>query len=261
MKEKWSTLPEDVRTEITRREEATATGVQKLMQHYEPMEEIYNTLLPYEQYFEHIQEDPRQYLTSMMGVEQTLRLGNPAQKIEMVLALADTYGVPIRPALDAAMNGKLNELMQNAHQQHKTPPAVPPHIQRELEEQRQWRAQVEDQAATGELQEFAAQPGHEYLDHVRDDMADLIESGVVETYQDAYDLAIWRNPQLRAQAQAQQNGQQMLSGVQQRQQAAAAVVAPGQAPLTTGEPDDKGADVYDDVRRAWNANARAGGVA
>jgi hypothetical protein len=258
MKEKWSKIPEDIRQEITRREEATAVGVQRLQQHYEPMEQIYNTLLPYEGYFEHIQEDPRDYLTSMMQTEQTLRLGNPAQKIELLLALADTYGVPIRSALDSAMNGKLGELMQQAHEFHKTPAPVPPQIMRELQEARQYKEQIEDYAASTELEQFAQEPGHEYLDHVRDDMANLIEAGYAVSYQDAYDLALWRNPQLRPVYIQQQTAAQTAapSPIQRRQQAAAAIASPGPAPLEYGSEEATGEeDIHDAVRKAWNAQA------
>lgn len=258
MKEKWPKIPEDIRQEITRREEATAVGVQRLQQHYEPMEQIYNTVLPYEQYFEHIQEDPREYITSMINAEQTLRLGNPAQKIEMILALADTYGVPMRTALDSAMGGKLGDLMAEAHQFHKTPTPVPPQIMRELQEARQYKEQIEDYAASSELQQFAAEPGHEYLEQVRDDMANLIEGGYAATYQDAYDLALWRNPQLRPVYIQQQTQAQTAqpTPIQTRQRAAAAIVAPASAPLEYGsEQPGEDDDIHDAVRKAWNAQS------
>ena len=260
-KAKWATIPEDIRVEITRREEATAYGVQKLMQQYEPMEQIYNALAPYEQYFDHIQVDPRSYLTSMMNAEQTLRLGNPAQKMEMILSMADAYGVELRKVVDTAMGGKLQEVMQQAHQHHKTPPQVPQEIMQELYERRQWQAQMEDAAATDELDEFAAEPGHDFLEYVREDMAQLLEAGVVETYQDAYDLACFRNPQIRAGVAARQAGQAQLTGVRARQAAAAAVVAPQGAPLVqSGDQPADTDDTYEAVRKAWNTAAAGGGV-
>jgi len=260
MKAKWNAIPPDIREEITRREQATAYGVQKLQQHYEPMGEIYNTVAPFNQYFQHIQVDPREYIKSMVGVEQTLRLGNPAQKMTMLISLGDTYGVPLRNALNEALGGKLEELMQQSHQHHNTPAPIPPHIQQELDEQRAWRTQIEDSAAETELVQFSSQPGHEYLEYVREDMADLIESGMAEDYQGAYDLACWRNPQVRPhfiQAQAQaQSGISQPSVLQQRQQAAAQIVPPGQAPLEFGAdgPGDTD-DIHEAVKRAWVANS------
>jgi hypothetical protein len=258
MKEKWGTLPPDVREEITRREEATAVGVRQLKQYYEPMEELYNTLAPFEQYFDHIQEDPRQYLHSMIGVEQTLRLGNPAQKMTMVLSLAEQYGVPLRAALDAAMGGKLDETMAQAHQYHQTPPQIPPDVALRLQELQQWKEQVEDQAAESELAEFVADDAnHPYYEHVREDMADLIEYGYAEDYQAAYDLACWRNPQVRAHYIASYGQQPQPQGqIQQRHAAAAFVLAPGSAPLENGaDQPNEGDDIHEAVRKAWNANA------
>ena len=108
--------------------------------------------------------------------------------------------------------------------------------------------------------QFSSQPGHEYLEYVREDMADLIESGMAEDYQGAYDLACWRNPQVRPhfiQAQAQaQSGISQPSVLQQRQQAAAQIVPPGQAPLEFGAdgPGDTD-DIHEAVKRAWVANS------
>jgi len=257
MKGKWNKIPQDIREEITRREEATAVGVQKLQQYYEPMEEIYKSILPFEAYFEHIKEDPRAYLSSMIQVEQTMRLGNPAQKMTMVISLAEQYGVPIRNILNSAMDGKLDEMLMQAHQHHGTPTPIPPQVQQELTQLQQWKDSIEEQAADNELIQFAADPAHQYLDYVRDDMADLIEYGYAQTYQDAYDLAIWRNPQLRPYLIQQYAGNPQPGGqLAQRQAAARSVVPPGSAPLLTGaEEIDDNDDIHDAVRKAWNQNS------
>lgn len=260
MKDKWNSIPEDIRQEITRREEASAAGVQKLMQQTEGARTLFGSMQEYVPYFNDIGMQPGPYLHTLINMEQTMRLGNPAQKIDMLLELADFYGVPIRDALDSAMGGTLGTVLEEAHKHHQTPAQLPPAIQQELMQRRQWQEQVESMAATNELEFFAQQPGHEYLEHVRDDMADLIESGVVEGYQDAYDLACWRNPQIRAAVQAQSAGQAQLNGVQQRQRAAAGVVAPQGAPLVQGgDVAAESDDLYTSVRKAWN-NAVSGGV-
>jgi hypothetical protein len=47
------------------------------------------------------------------------------------------------------------------------------------------------------LSAFAADPKHEFMDDVRDLMADLIESGRVSSLDDAYSAAIWANSDTR----------------------------------------------------------------
>ena len=44
---------------------------------------------------------------------------------------------------------------------------------------------------------FAADPKHEFMDDVRDAMADLIELGHAKSLEDAYQSAIWANPATR----------------------------------------------------------------
>jgi len=251
MKAKWDKVPEDIRAEVIRREEDMAAGVQRLMQQTEPARQIYSVLEPYEPYFQQIELEPAEYLTQMIQSEQVLALGNPAQKFTQLLEIADGYGIPIRQALDQAMGGKLQAFIEESHKHHRTPPSLPPEVARELQEQRDWRANLEATAAKNELEAFTAdKTAHPFMDQVRDQMADVIESGVCETYQDAYDYCVWKNPTLRAQAAAQANGSSQLNGVQARQVAAAAVVPPASSGLSTAPEDGLGDDIYADVRRA-----------
>lgn len=254
MKEKWTAVPEDIKAEIIRREEDMAAGVQRIMQQTEPMRQVWGVLEPYAQYFDHIDMHPVEYLSQVIASEQILALGNPAQKFSQLLEIADGYGIPIRKALDEAMGGKLQAFIEESHKHHKTPPSIPPEIAQELAEQRQWRASLEQSAAKNELDVFAADTAkHPFLAQVRDQMADVIEAGICETYEDAYDYCVWKDPALRAKA----NGAAQPTPVQQRQVAAAAVVPPASSGLSVGASEDGlGDDVYADVRRAFAAQSQ-----
>lgn len=259
VKEKWATIPEDIRSEIIRREEDSARGVERLRKFYEPMEKVYEVIAPHAQYFQHIQRNPQDYIHDVMQMEQTLTLGNPAQKLETVLAIGDRYGIPLRQIIDASMNGQLNAYLQKAHQMHGTPAPVPPQVQQELLRLRQLEAQQAEAAAEIQLNEFLS-TNPPFFNEVGDQMEELLDSGVVKTYQEAYDLAVWRNPQLRARAQAIANGQQMSAGVQQRQAAAAAVSTPPPAPLSVPAATDEDDSVEGSLRAAMAKHARQGSV-
>lgn len=261
-KAKWDTLPEDIRQEITRREEASYQGVSRLKQQLAPAEELYRVTEPHKQYFEHIQKAPAEYLSEVIQIEQTLTLGNPAQKMQILLDLGDQYGVPLRQVLDAAMGGQLEAVMQQSHGVHKTPAALPAEVAAELAESRQFRQQMLDTAADNELKAFEASDPNTipFYDQVRDKMADLLEQGKVETYQEAYDLAVWLDPALRSKAQAQANGAAQLSGVHARQAAAASISTPAAAPIAAANTIPENESVEDTVRRAYAAAAKPGGV-
>lgn len=251
-KAKWESIPEDLRQEITRREEASYQGVQRLRKQMEPMETLYRSVAPHVEYFQHIQTTPQDYISNVIATEQMLNLGNPAQKMQVLLDLAEQYGVPLRQVVDSAMGGKLDTVMQQAHQQHRTPPAVPPEVARELQQLREAQQKMVDAAADAELRTFEA-TSPPFYEQVRDTMADLLEAGVVQTYQEAYDLAVWRNPALRQQSIAQQNGAAQQQGIAARQAAAAAVSTPASAPLSSPAKGNENESTEDTVRRAWAA--------
>ena len=258
-KAKWETLPEDLRTEIIRREGDSARGVERLRQFYQPMEQVYEAIAPHAQYFQHIQRNPQDYLREVIQMEQSLTLGNPAQKLETVLAIGEQYGIPLRQIIDASMNGQLAATLQQSHQRYGTPAPIPPHVQQEINRLRQLEDQHTEQLATAQLNEFLS-TNPPFFNEVGEEMEKLLDSGVVDNYKDAYDLAVWRNPTLHAQAQAVTNGQNMVQGVQQRQAAAAAISTPGAAPIVPAAVANDDESVEDTVRRAMAQAQRPGGV-
>lgn len=256
VKEKWSSLPEDIRQEIVRREEDSAKGVAKLRQQFEPATKVFESVAQHQQYFEHIQREPAEYLQEVIQIEQTIALGNPAQKMQALLELGDRYGVPLRQVIDSAMGGKLNDVLQQSHHVHKTPAQLPPEVARELHELRQARQEMVEQAAAKEYEAFVSDPNRcPFIDEAAGDMADLLEKGLCSSYEEAYDMAVWRNPSLRQRSIAHANGQSQAQGIIQRQQAAGLVSTPAAAsiqPSTPGAPET----TEDAVRQAWMASQR-----
>lgn len=259
VKEKWNTLPEDIRTEVIRREQDSARGVERLQKYYEPMEQVYEAIAPHANYFQHIQRNPQEYLQEVIQMEQSLTLGNPAQKLETVLKIGEQYGIPLRQIIDASMNGQLESTLRQSHQQFGTPQPIPPHVQQEINRLRALEASQAEMTATTQLNEFLA-TNPPFFNEVGEEMEKLLDSGVVDNYKDAYELAVWRNPTLRAQSQAVTNGQNMMQGVAQRQQAAAAISTPGAAPIIPPAQGSDDESVEDTVRRAMAASARPGAV-
>lgn len=261
MKEKWSTIPEDVRQEITRREEASANGVARLRQQFEPAEKLHQQVSRYKPYFDHIQTTPEEYFDNIVQTEQTLALGNPAQKMEALLAIADDYGIPLRQTLDAAMNGQLTNVMQQAHQQFKTPAQIPPEVARELQEARQFRQDLANRAIEAELKQITDDPEtYPMFEDVRDRMADLLEAGTVKTYKEAYEFAVWQNPEMRAKSAAIANGKSQQEALRQRQAAAGGIAPPAPSSAVGAPAPVEDESTEEAVRRAWASSSRAAGA-
>lgn len=244
-RERWGEIPEDLRQEIIRREEASAVGVRQLQESFAPLRNFAQGLSPFIQEALQHQIDPGEYIGRVMTFERSLRSGTSDQKMGALIQLADQYQIPLRQILAEAI-GK--DVLPPPAQQ------LPPEVQRELAEARQFRQQVmqtqqqvqQTQDDPPELKQFAEK--HPYFGDVRMVMADLIESGVCKDLESAYDEACWRNPGVREVLLEQKNkGSQQ----QDRQKAAAKVGATtGSADGPKTETFDDGDDLHATVRKA-----------
>ena len=260
MKAKWDTLPEEARKEITRREEASYLGFEKFRKQVEPAIDIAQHVGQFEPYFKHIGVEAKPYLQNVIAMEQGLALGNPTQKFETLIKIGETYGVPMRQILDQALGGKLDEILRQGHTHHKTPAPLPPEVQQELQEARQWRQEQADRQAAAELQELKTNAAeYPLLSEISDQMADAIESGKADNFKDAYDWVVFKDPKLRERQAALRNGQAQQDALRNRQAAAANLTHPGSPPSRAAQPQEP-ESAEDAVRQAFAAHSRQGGV-
>lgn len=269
-KAKWGTLPEDIRQEITRREEASYKGFEKYRNQVAPATDLYDSLAPHADYFNHIQRTPKDYFGDVIAIEQTLTLGNPAQKMEVLIDLAEQYQIPLAAILDQALGGdgkggKVKEFIGMAHQQHNTPAPLPPEVQRELEESRKFRqefAQKESDRILGEMESNKKDYPLLGDSAVREAMAQAIQDGKAVGLQAAYDHVVWLNPDFRAKHMSAQSLAAPAPGtpdpVQQRQAAAAAVSTPAPTPSVVRKEEVVDESIEDTLRKAFAESANAG---
>lgn len=260
MKAKWDSVPEDVRKEITRREEASYQGFEKFRKQMEPAQQVFEAVSQHGDYLAQIQREPAGYISDLMETERFLTTGNPVQKLEKLLEVADTYGVPLRQIMDKSMGGQLAALIAEGHQNYKTPPAVPPEIMRELNQLRAQQTSAQQAAFEAELEGMRANTAEfPLLQEAFDGMHDALEKGRASTFKEAYEYAVWTNPDLRAKAITAVAPAQPASQLQQRQAAAASASAPRPAALGNTNRQDQGdASTEDDIRAAILAAQSAG---
>jgi hypothetical protein len=109
------------------------------------------------------------------------------------------------------------------------------------------QSQAEQSALSSQIQEFASSPDAPYFNDVRHDMAALIESGRAKTLKDAYDMAVWANPQTRA---SLLQAQQEKAMTDQRSKAEAARKAASANLTGSPIPGYSGSEPPDSVRGA-----------
>lgn len=232
-REKWTTIPEDLRQEILRREDASIQGVRQLQERYQPMENFVRGLGPILQEAQHYGVQADQYINQVMGTERALRTSDVPGRFQAILAIADQYGVPLRDIINESVGQKVLPPAQPQMQ-------VPPQVMQELEEMRQWRHQFEGQATNSQIKEFAEK--NEFFGDVHLKMAGFIDAGSATTLEEAYDQACWATPEIRdvlMKRQQLQGRQSAAAGASARPGATAGISIPGA---------DDGEDLEDTVR-------------
>jgi hypothetical protein len=87
----------------------------------------------------------------------------------------------------------------------------------------QQRQNQEQQSLQGQITDFATKPGHEHFETVRELMGVLLESGKANGLDDAYEMAVYANPDIRSTlvaAQSQQGQEKRVAEAKARTDAA-----------------------------------------
>jgi hypothetical protein len=203
--------------------------------------------------------DPFQFIGNLLYASNALTHGSPKFKAEVVANLIHQFGVDIE-MLDSVLAGLPVQSQKPAADQQILP-QVQQLVQQQLapvqqllgqiQQQRQQAFQAAYQKETQSLEQFAADPKHEFFEDVREIMADLIEvaasRGYELSYEDAYAQACQLHPDVRSvimsrNSNAQlQNTAQSLTAAAQRAKAAAVSVAGGPASGVPGSAPAGGA--------------------
>lgn len=195
-------LPENVREEIHRREADFHKGITQYKEAAGFGTQMAQELLPYQPLMQQYGKQPREVVKEATTVWKTLVTGSPQEKANTWLQIAQAYGI------DLSALG--TDPPQGTAQPTQEDPRLVTALQRleklegHLTSQERQRAEAEFSAHTDTVNKFGSDPKHEHFQSVREDMAVLIETGRAKDLDDAYDKAIWINPDVRAKLLAKQ---------------------------------------------------------
>lgn len=252
MRERWGEIPEDVRGEIIRREEASVQGVRQLHEQFEPVRQFAQELGPYIKEALENNTNPGQYIGNVMQAERSLRVGTDQERFAALVDIAEGYGIPLRTILNEALGTDVVPQSRRAQ--------IPAEVQRELEESRRFRQQIEEARAKApvedppEFVEFAKT--HEFFEDVREQMAYAIQTQQARTLEEAYELAIVMNKDVRellAEREAKN------SGLNDKQRAALGAKVKGGSNVAEVKDDeefDDGDDTAATIRKAMAKQAK-----
>lgn len=172
--------------EAQRREGDFFKGVEEFKTHAQKARAYESAIAPYRQTIQSMGMDEPAAIAALLQADHTLRYSDPATKAQYLAQLAQQYGVDLG--------------------QVQAPQPVDPqvqYLQQQMSALRQqqmlWQNSIQQQEqakAHQELEGFSGS-GKTHFEAVRNDMADLLESGKAASLEQAYEMAIWMRPDIR----------------------------------------------------------------
>ena len=190
----------------------------------------------------------------LMETAALLRFGNPMLKAHKISELIDTYNVDIK-TLDEILAGNTPDPATSQYEQMLNEKLAPfqNFIQQQEIAKQQQEAQIYQQA-DHDIAAFAADPQHEFFDHVRWYMATILDvaraNGQEITLDQAYEQACFVHPEVRhiaVRKELERHLKKNKSATREKKNAASSIKS---ASVDAGETVSSGNDIIDDLREA-----------
>jgi hypothetical protein len=193
----WEKASPALKDYVYEREANVMRGIQQYQNGYQAWDTLIKPFAPMLEAYPQV--NPIQL---MQGLMQThLSLLDPRAPMEtktkIVGQLLAEYGISMTPDQAPAVDPALIQRLQRSEQQVQQLMAMQQNAQRQ-----QYQAGVN--TFVQQIDAFAADPKNKFFNDVQDDILRFINSGAATTLSDAYDLAIWANPAIRAKMLAEQ---------------------------------------------------------
>ena len=183
--EDWNQAPDRLKEYAWQREEQMRRGVEPLLTKAQFADQMQTAIEPYLTTIRGMGLEPVDAIKALMNADHVLRTSAPDQKVAYFHQLAQQYGINLsgqqmpQNAMDPTIYALQNELNN---------------VRGEVMTWKQQQEAAQNQTLLGEINNFASKAEH--FEDARPTMIQLLQSGMAENLQDAYDKAIRLNPEL-----------------------------------------------------------------
>ena len=260
-REDWSRIPRHLQDKIMQREAATSNLMQETAEARRTHADFGGLVQQYGSVLSGVAGDtPMQAVESLFSTVANLRMGSPIQKAQVIADLVNNFGVDIN-ALDTTLSGQMPEQGPNAEMEQRLDQMLKERMapftqyEQQMQMQQQQQQQQLQHQAVSEIQTLAESGKAEFFNHVRLEMADLIEvagkNGRNLTTEQAYNIACSSNPEIsevleqRKQKQALLNNQNSIGAKQN----AASSISGNRSGLNAG---NSNLSIRDSIAAAWD---------
>ncbi len=248
IKAKWETLDAEVRSALVKREE----DVHKMFTRHDSElnlgRKMKDIIQPYMPIIQAEGGTPETAVRDLLNTAYVLRTADPQQKAQLFTQIAQQYGVDLSQ-LGVAQQTQPDPVQQQLRQLQQLQQQINPDaIMSRLKEQMEYDKHV------SEVKAFAADPANEHFQAVSVEMAALLDSGRAKDLREAYDKAIWANPDIRSMLLAKQEAEKEAkrkSEIVAKKKAATSVTGSAGKPSSTVA--DKPKTLEDELRELMSA--------
>ena len=182
--EVWQTADPRMQEYAWQREEQMRKGVEPLISKAQFADQINEVVNPYLQTIQGMGLDTPRAVKALLEADHMLRTSDGQQKLQLFSRLAQQYGVNLNEVnmpqgIDPTIYALQNELNN---------------VRGEVIGWKQQQEQAQNQQLLGEIEKFSAKA--EYFEEARPTMIQLLQSGVAQTLEDAYEKAVRLDPEL-----------------------------------------------------------------
>lgn len=236
----FATLPQHVQDEVLRREGDYHKGVEGWKVHAKAGQAYEQAFAPYQATLKALGVDGVTAVNELMKVDHILRHAPDSVKTAKLLELAQVYRIDLSKQFSPEIARYEQELFQTREK---------------LQNIESQNAAQANQTLNSELERFAAAPGHELFETVRVHMASLLSGGVAKDLEDAYQQAVFANPQTRATLLDQQRRRNAEEAQAQRARAATGSVRGSSPAAGASTAAAASASIKDAVSAAFDAHS------
>jgi len=177
----WLSADPKLREYAYQREEQMRKGVEPLLSKAQFADAMNQALEPYMQTIQGLGLKPEQAVAALAQADYTLRNSPPDQRVAYLHNLAAQYGVNLGQSPQAAPQQSVDPVVWQLQNELNN-------VRGEVMGWKQQQEMAQNQQLLSEINDFSGKA--EYFEEARPTMIQLLQSGVAETLEDAYDKAL-----------------------------------------------------------------------
>jgi len=195
MEQDYKGAPESVRKYVHEREKQVLNGISQYRRGHDSWNQV---LTPFAEVLKEFPDaNPMEILQTLAQNHIQMIQATPEERVQHAQALARGYGVSLTAAqanaVQAAQSGEDLTPRQISQIQRLLDPVLDPVRQTSAYVQKQ----LQD-SATSEVDKFFSDPNNEFANELENDILQVMKSGQARSLPEAYELAILRNPGVKA---------------------------------------------------------------